>query len=358
MSPEQQVSTAVSDAEAFLAHATRIASRTDGALDAFLAREAALRGDLGVHVSLVTGAVDRLARRGGKRLRPALTAAAYLGLGGDDVARIDGAFVALELLQVYFLIHDDWMDQDDVRRGGPTVHVHLRRCFGDTAAGDAAALLAGDLACATAQGALATVLRGASERAEAASVLARMQSDVVLGQIRDMRSDALTAAEVERTYALKTGSYTVDGPLVLGAVLAGATPADVAPLRAFAAPLGVAFQMADDLLGTFGEGEVTGKPIHGDLRQGKRTCLVVELAARAKDDPAARARLEAIGKGSPEELREVADYMQASGVRSTVEGRLADLLSEARARLVDVPVRADMRSVLAGAIKALGARAA
>ena len=117
--------------------------------------EAARHGtDLGAMADAVRG----LVLRGGKRLRAVLLAAAYEACGGVGGApRVVMAGVALELLQAYLLIHDDWMDRDEVRRGGPTVHALLRDLFGERRVGDAGAILAGDYASALAHKALLEV---------------------------------------------------------------------------------------------------------------------------------------------------------------------------------------------------------
>lgn len=332
----------------------RVKARTERALADYLTAEEARRAELGPAVAEVLAAVRSLATRGGKRFRAVLAACAYEGAGGDP-AVFDGALVALELLQVYFLVHDDWMDGDLVRRGGPTVHAMLRERRSEQL-GDAAAILAGDWACAAAQEALATVRVSADRGAEAARAFARMQSDVVCGQILDVFAESLTEAAVERMHALKTGAYTVRGPLELGAALAGASPDHVRALVAFAEPLGIAFQLRDDLLGTFGDPAVTGKPRYGDLAQKKRTCIVV--SALASD--AARGEVErllSIPQPTEDDAARAARAIEAAGIRASVEERLGALLAQAGSRLASVPTSREARAVLEGAVSALGERA-
>lgn len=336
--------------DAFMA---RVKGRTERALADYLTAEEARRAELGPAVAEVLAAVRSLATRGGKRFRAVLAACAYEGAGGDPTA-FDGALVALELLQVYFLVHDDWMDGDLVRRGGPTVHAMLRERRSEKL-GDAAAILAGDWACAAAQEALATVRVSPDRSAEAARAFARMQSDVVCGQILDVFAESLTEAAVERMHALKTGAYTVRGPLELGAALAGATPEHARALVAFAEPLGVAFQLRDDLLGTFGDPAVTGKPRYGDLAQKKRTCVVV--SALASDARAEVERLLSLDAPSEDDAARAARAIEAAGVRGAIERRLASLLADARGRLAAVPTSREARDVLEGAVLALGERA-
>lgn len=305
----------------------------------------ALAADVGDSVD----AASRLALRGGKRLRAALAGAAYVASGGDRLEDVVMAGVALELLQTYLLIHDDWMDGDETRRGGPSVHAWLASRFGD--GGAAAAVLAGDHACALAQEALLEVPLPAERLADAARELARAQQDVVLGQLLDVRAAARTRAQVETMHALKTSSYTVRAPLVIGAALAGASAGTRAALERFARPLGVAFQLRDDLLGVFGDPARTGKPAGVDVRRGKMTGLAAELLA---DEEGAALFARASRAGATEgDVAAAVRRMTAGGARTRVEARVAELAREARAALEETPLAPDGKTLLAGAIAAL-----
>jgi geranylgeranyl diphosphate synthase type I len=262
------------------------------------------------------------------------------------------AGAALELLQAYLLVHDDWMDDDDVRRGGPSVHAMLRERFGSKHEGDAAAILGGDLGMAMAQSALFEVELPADRLVETARELARIQEDVVFGQLLD---NAGSADDVEVMHTLKTGSYTVRGPLLMGAALGGADAKQKDGLARFAQPLGVAFQIRDDLLGTFGDPKATGKPMGNDLRRGKRTQLVLEL----RKDPAGSRLLDrvlGVDDAPDDEVRAVIERMTASGARARVEDRLGALMQEARRELGMIDISEEARAVLGGAVLALGER--
>jgi geranylgeranyl diphosphate synthase type I len=137
---------------------------------------------------------------------------------------------------------------------------------------------------------------------------------------------------VETIHALKTASYTVTGPLLLGALLAGADDASCAELERFGRPLGIAFQLRDDLLGVFGDPSATGKPIWNDIRQGKRTSLIAEL----RGDPQAEALLArtfGVASATDHDLEAVVHLMDASGAKSRVEARVRELCDEARSVL-------------------------
>ena len=352
----------------------------DGRLAVWLAPKVATASLVSAEVGAAAEAVQGLALRGGKRMRAALVVAGFEACtphpaapppSHDDcvsalLRSVDLAMIAVELLQVYLLVHDDWMDDDAVRRGGPAVHVVLRERLGSKRLGDAAAILAGDLACAYAQEALLETPLPATRVLAAARAFAQIQEDVVTGQLAEMSpivQDSATlpahqrrpAPSVEVIHALKTASYTVTGPLALGAHLAGASEARVAQLARYGRPLGIAFQLRDDLLGTFGDPSATGKPVGNDIRQGKRTALVAEM----RGDAAAEALLaRVLGRedASDRDVAEVVRAMETSGAKTRVEARVAELLAEARAALGAMALPEE--GWLAGAVKALGERSA
>ena len=329
---------------------------------------------ISAEVGDAAAAAESLALRGGKRMRAALVVAGYEACGAERGSAVDPAYVrallgptgpaaiAIELLQVYLLIHDDWMDDDPVRRGGPSVHVLLRERLGDKRLGDTAAILAGDLVSGYAQSALLETPLDAARVLGAARAFAQIQEDVVCGQLAEispMIGDRAkgTPPSVELIHALKTASYTVTGPIALGARLAGASEARVASLGRYGRALGVAFQLRDDLLGVFGDAESTGKPVGNDIRQGKRTTLVSET----EKDPSARALLARVlgdGKATEADVAKVVDAMIETGARSRVERRVSELLAESRAALasLELPEASAGRQWLFGAVSALGER--
>jgi geranylgeranyl diphosphate synthase type I len=346
--------------EAFAELLAGVRARVDASLATWLRPRVEAASRISPEAAAAAQAIERLARSGGKRMRAALVAAAYEGGGGGDAASEGplAAMLAVELLQVYLLIHDDWMDDDDVRRGGPAVHVELRSKLRSQRLGDACAVLAGDLASAYAQDALLESKAPAEHVLRAARAFAKIQEDVVSGQIAEMAAaviDGARAPTVEQIHALKTASYTVTGPLALGALLAGASDASVAALARFGRPLGVAFQLRDDLLGVFGDPSATGKPVGNDIRQGKRTALVVELRGDRSSE-ALLARALGNAQASDADVAALVRVMETSGARARVEARLRELLEEARRALDATGIEGRARRWLGGAVTALGER--
>ncbi len=285
--------------------------------------------------------VATMTMRGGKRLRPVVLTAAFHAAGGSDPASTRSAGASLELLQSYLLIHDDWMDQDDERRGGPAVHAAYRaRHPGHLA--DALAILAGDLASAYAWELMLNAPFPAHRRAEALELFLQIQKEVFLGQHLDLTANP----DVSRMHQLKTGSYTVEGPLKVGALLADATKEQMQALREFGAPLGEAFQLRDDLLGTFGDTKATGKP-GNDLKNGKRTALILEVE-RLLPPERREVLTRVVGHtdASERDIMAAAELIISSGARKNVEDRLAALLAEAEAALGQAPFEDSGRTML------------
>jgi len=363
MKPRDAVGSNASDRRAIDAFGVlldEVRGHVDRELASWLAPRVSAAHRLSADVGAAADALSGLALRGGKRMRAALVGAGYVACGGEGSWRAaTSAMLAIELLQAYLLVHDDWMDDDDVRRGGPTVHVAMRAHFGSASLGDASAILAGDLACGFAQEALLESSAPPPRLLAAARAFARIQVDVVRGQMAEMAAvTGRPAPPVETIHALKTASYTVEGPLALGAALAGADADRVAELSRYGRPLGVAFQLRDDLLGIFGDAAATGKPVGNDIRQGKRTSLV---AAMEGDAVAAPVLARAFGRSdaSAEDVAAVMRAMETSGARDRVEARLGRLLAESRDALAAMrlgngaPIAEEW---LAGAIVSLGER--
>jgi geranylgeranyl diphosphate synthase type I len=234
------------------------------------------------------GALRHLVDAGGKRLRPAFCYWAFVGAGGDpDDPRIIDAGAAFELLHAFALVHDDVMDGSDRRRGAPTTHVgfareHEARDWRGEARryGEGVAILIGDLSHVYADMLLGDV------GGDAATVWHELRLELNVGQYLDLLATASAdrdRAVAHRIARYKSGKYTIERPLHVGAALAGRLGDLQAPLSAYGDPLGEAFQLRDDVLGAFGDPAATGKPVGQDLREGKPTPLLAAAVERASD---------------------------------------------------------------------------
>lgn len=290
------------------------------------------------------------ATEGGKRFRPAMVTATHEALGGThpDAAAEVGA--AVELLHTAFVIHDDVIDDDHVRRGRPNVSGTFRAHGQDLGAADGgagygltAAILAGDLALSAAVRAVA--LCGAEPL-----VVRHLLDlfDVALhttaaGELSDVRltlePGTVTLDQSLRMEEQKTSAYSFALPLQAGAVLAGADATTTARLGEAGRALGVAFQLVDDLIGVFGDPDRTGKSATCDLRTRKQTPLLVH--ARSSDQwDAIRGY---VGRDLDDaELDEVRALLSSSGSRTFVEELAEQHLAEARSVLADLGVALDV----------------
>jgi geranylgeranyl diphosphate synthase type I len=293
-------------------------------------------------IDLVTEVRD-LTMRGGKRLRPIVTAAAYRAASGvTDLSPTFEVGAALELLQTYLLIHDDWMDGDDERRGGPAVHYAFQKKHSDDHLGASLGILAGDLASTFGWELLLDASFPKGRRNEGLGLFIRIQKEVFAGQQLDLMTDV----DVERMHDLKTGSYTTRGPAELGGILADAGAAGMQSLRAWAAPLGVAFQLRDDLLGTFGNVQQTGKP-GDDLRHGKHNAVVAAFR-RLGPSEAEQTVLERVWghvDATDDEIRAATEVLSAA--KAEVGTRLGFLADEARSAVAASPFDDEAKQILA-----------
>ncbi|TRV80973.1 polyprenyl synthetase family protein [Streptomyces sp. 130] len=267
----------------------------------------------------------------GKRIRPLLCLIGWYAAGGTSSGAGEEAALrlaaSLELFHAFALIHDDVMDESDSRRGAPSAHRAFAARHRDRADADAfgrnLAVLLGDLALVRCDEMLHSAGFTEAQYRAVLPLVDTMRNEVVLGQYLDLRTagppggDAGLALRVIR---LKTARYTVERPLHLGAVLADAGARTLEACSAYALPLGEAFQLRDDLLGTFGDSGVTGKPVAEDLRSGKATVLMA-LAVRRATRPQARLLRMYVGNpGLDEEgAAAVRRVLEATGARETVE---------------------------------------
>ena len=273
----------------------------DDALRAVFADARMRAGEFGPHYAALWDSLEQQSA-GGKRIRPQLVNAAYFGLGGTDRESATRLAVSFELLHTAFLIHDDVIDRDTMRRGEPNVAARFAgraRAHGaddrvSAIWGETAAVLAGDLALSRAHREIATLAIDTDRRAALLDILDRAVFVSAAGELADVvhagTADPPRVDRVLATLEQKTAVYSFECPLAAGAVLAGADAPAVGALARFGRLVGVAFQIADDILGVFGDPAVTGKSAASDLREGKQTALTAH-AATTDAWPAISARL-------------------------------------------------------------------
>ena len=314
---------------------------------------------------------------GGKRLRPAFCYWCWRAAMGADCPQVVTAAAALELLQASALVHVDVIDASDTRRGRPSVHRefaarHQRAGWrGSPAAfGTGAAILIGDLLLAWTD----QMFHGSGLPAEALGrgrpVLDSMRTEVFCGQYLDLAGQAAGGRSVRdalRVAVYKSAKYTVERPLHLGLALAGADgpadadgpahpngpahpdgPALASAFTGYGIPLGIAFQLRDDILGVFGDPARTGKPVSDDVREGKQTVLIA--MARERATPAQAAIIDRhlgdrmLGEQAAAEVRAV---ITGTGALDECELMIERNVNNALAAVADAPVTEPARAALA-----------
>lgn len=231
--------------------------------------------------------VKNLTLRGGKRIRAAIFYYSYLAHNGKDRDEAIKASMGMEMSETYLLTHDDIIDDDSLRRGGITIHADYekicRERFGSRIPpkhfGQSIAIMAGDVACAFSNEIIAIAKFKDYYKIRALVELNKIYTREVFGETLDVLIEVKedpTRDDVTLIQSLKTAPYTFDSPMKLGAILAGANENQIRALEAYTDPLGMAYQIQDDILGMFGSEEKTGKPTISDLREGKITLLILD----------------------------------------------------------------------------------
>jgi geranylgeranyl diphosphate synthase type I len=321
-----------------------LAGRIEARLRALTAREQARWAAVDADVSHLFDSLSALLLAPAKRLRPAFCYWGFVAAGGEPSEPVDHVLVdagaAFELLHAFALFHDDVMDGSAVRRGSRTCHLdHADRHEAAEWTGEArrfgegVAILVGDLAFVYAD----ELMRHAPPAAWAAWNELRLELNVgqyldILGTARRERDQATT----ERIARYKSGKYTVERPLHVGARLAAPDNDDVVmALSDYGLPLGDAFQLRDDMLGAFGDERVTGKPVGDDLREGKPTPLLALATAGAS--VAQRRVLARVGDPDlgTRDVAVIQDVLAATGAVDEVERRIARLVDQAVMALSD-----------------------
>jgi geranylgeranyl diphosphate synthase type I len=308
----------------------------DDRLDALLAAEEQRWGAMSQDLIRPITEIRRLVMAGGKRLRPAFCHWGFVGAGGDPTdPRIVDAGAAFELMHAFALFHDDVMDDAASRRGAPTTHTVFAK---DHAAagwagesrrfGEGVAILVGDLAFVYAD----LLLESAPPAAW--RIWNELRVELNIGQFLDVAGSVQRVRDVvsaERICRYKSGKYTIERPLHLGAVIADPDghSALLDGMSGYGLPLGDAFQMRDDVMGAFGDEAVTGKPVGGDLREGKPTPLLARAVAAAS--PAQMAILDRVGAPdlSQDEVTAIQQVIVETGALAELESHITELTERA-----------------------------
>ncbi len=344
--------------------ASAFRTHIDTQLSAFINTQRPNLTDLGPELAPFIDAASAFVA-GGKRLRPEFCHAGWCAAGGDPTdPGIFAAAAAFEWLQGSALVHDDLMDESDTRRGNPSIHRLFERRHRDAGGignaaqfGRSVAVLLGDLMLSWADESLRAAAAQspvvAANLAHGSAFFDRCKTEVVAGQYLDVAGQThneFSVTEAMRVVRFKSAKYTVERPLHVGAALAGADAELIDALSHFGLPLGEAFQLRDDILGVFGDPDVTGKPAGDDLREGKRTVLIARTAERTD---ATGLRLLEQGLGNNRHVAELRQLIQSTGAAAAVERQIVELEDQAESALTyfETDVQAQLRKLLVRATR-------
>lgn len=278
---------------------------------------------------------------GGKRLRPRL----LLKIADSDAEGVVKIAVAHELLHIATLIHDDIIDNDDVRHGKKNLVGTYKEIYGQAKGVDvghyarSAALVGGDLLLSHAHKLIAESGLQPHLVETLQGLLYRSVFEVIGGQLMDTEApfvdeyyDPLTV------YTYKTASYSFVMPILSGAAIAGLDPETTNALERYAKALGIAFQLRDDDLGVFGDSSVTGKSTSQDLREGKKTKLVELFKARA-GEPDVSLFNASFGNrtANDEAIQQLRGLFISTGTREAHDALIDEYLRESLAAVEPIP---------------------
>lgn len=343
--------------------AANLRLRVQKVVDSFLSEQERILTGVGPDVMPLLDSVTTLLA-GGKRLRPAFCYWGWRGAAPIDQIQdspfeeaVVQAASALEFLQGCALIHDDVMDGSDTRRGLPAAHRQFaamhrghRWAGGADKFGEGAAILLGDLCLSWADELLLASALPQESLSRAKKVYNEMRTELMAGQYLDLLEQARGGGSVERALRVvrfKSAKYTIERPLHVGAAIAQAAPSVFAAYSGYGLPLGEAFQLRDDVLGVFGDPEVTGKPAGDDLREGKRTVLIA-IACERSDKAQSKQIREKLGDqhlhlDGVDILREI---IENTGALAFTENLIGELLNRAIDSLCNPELNPDATAVL------------
>lgn len=310
----------------------------------------------------------KIALAGGKRIRGALLCQSYFGVGGKERKKILKVAAAIELVHLFLLVHDDIIDRGDLRHNQATLHKMFEKKYRKKITaekaqhfGESIAIIVGDLLQAIAN---KIILEAGLSRDETMCALVQLQKIVsltIIGQSQDIAieySKNVSQEDVLAMYENKTAKYTFEGPLHVGAMLAGCNDKKtLQSLSAYAVPLGIAFQIQDDILGVFGKEKKIGKSVASDIEEGKQSLLVVK--ARLAGTASQKKELNAIlGKKNlkNEEIIRFQDILISTGALSYAQDLAVQYLNKGKKEIEKVVILPETKEFYVGLVEYLEKR--
>lgn len=339
----------------------------DKQLLAYLSEKKSAAVEINTETAVLVEEIRRFSENGGKRVRPAFMFSGYVAAGGQAYEAILFATLSVELLHTFALIHDDIIDNSSLRRGELTTHKQFEKIHKEKNLqgngkeyGLSSAILAGDLALSFAEEILTSAPFPQERLRRARYFFDQMKMQVLYGEYLDVLGGfqkSLNEDQVLQILEYKTAKYTVERPLHIGAVLAGADFEILETFSRYGIPFGQAFQMQDDLVGSFASEKEIGKPSDSDIKEGKKTLLLVKAYERATKSQ--KKILDAVvgnKNSSQEEVDKVRKIMKETGSYDYCLKLSKQLLIQAEEALKDQKLKEEGRWYLLKAIEYLEER--
>ena len=280
----------------------------------------------GEPVELYTAA-NHLIKHGGKRLRPYMVIKSCQMLKGNTRHAMPAA-AAVEMIHNFSLVHDDIMDNDEIRHGVPTVHKEF---------GMPIAILAGDILFSKAYQSIIQANVPPESIVQLVSRLARACVDICEGQLLDIKmakSKDIPSESEYITMIKKKTAALFEVSCAMGAICATQNKRDITNLSSFGRYMGIAFQITDDLIGVMGDPNITKKPVGNDLREGKKS-LPILLSIREAQGSQKRDITSVFGnsKATKRDLVKAADTIRSLGIEDTVRKQAEQYVKRAESSI-------------------------
>lgn len=316
----------------------------DRELTKFLTRKINQAKKIDPKVASLVEQIKNMVSAGGKRLRPAFCYFSYKACGGKNEEAILYTSQAIELGHTFALIHDDIIDKAQIRRKKPTIF---------KVAGLPTAILVGDLAFCLAEEVFTTAPFKDDLIREAKKYFDLSKFEVLGGEYLDVlatKEETVDEEKIMKILEYKSGKYTIERPLHLGAALTEAPEEVFKVFSRYGIPLGIAFQIKDDILGMFGKEEVIGKPVDSDLREGKRTLLIIQAVKRIKNKQQKEKLLSLLGnkKATRKDLEWVRNLIKETGSLEYSQNLAKELIREAKMAIRGYPFKKEGKDFLIG----------
>ncbi len=304
---------------------------------------------------------------GGKRLRPAVMYYGYIGSGGDDKRKMLKTCISVEIIHAFLLVHDDIMDRDIMRHGEDTINYSYekmgKRFFPKEDSlhfGNSMALIIGDMIAAFGNQVLFNSNFEPDLVIKALSKLQDIVAFTIVGQAKDFymgyRKKA-TMKEVLEIYEYKTARYTFEGPLHLGGILGGASKDILDGFSNFSIPLGMAFQIQDDILGIFGTEKKIGKLVGSDIREGKQTVLL--LKAIEKGSLSDRKKIQALIANKNLTSRDIKNFQEIvirTGSLDFAKNLMQELIQKSQKEINKLKIKNESKEFFLGLAEYISTR--